>query len=100
MEPYPRKALPAYGVYTCLIETEEGRVFRGVVNIGVQPTLPSGRVTVEAHILDGNPELYGLRVRLNLKEMLRREMRFDTIEELQQQIGKDRETAMKRFHMA
>ena len=49
---YPsRKALPAYGVYTCLMETTD-EMFAGVVNIGTTPTLPSGKVTVEAHALD------------------------------------------------
>lgn len=97
--PFPKKALPEYGVYTCLIETAKD-VFPGIVNIGVQPTMPSGRVTVEAHALCGNPELYGLRVRLSLRKMLRTEKRFDTVDELKQQIIKDCGTAMEFFHMA
>lgn len=94
---YPeRKLLPAYGVYTCLAETAE-HFYTGVVNIGVQPTLPSGKVTVEAHIMDGNPELYGKKVRLTVIDRLRGEIKFNSIEELKGQIEKDKERALRLF---
>ena len=91
-----RKVLPAYGVYTCLIETTE-QVYTGVVNIGVQPTLPSGKVTVEAHALEGKPELYGRKVRISVIERLRGEQKFDSVEALKEQIEKDRERAIQLF---
>ena len=94
---YPaRKALPAYGVYTCLIDTAE-RVYPGVVNIGIQPTLPSGKVTVEAHALEGKPELYGRKVRLTVIDRLRGEIKFNSIEELKDQIERDKEKATELF---
>lgn len=94
---YPaRKALPAYGVYTCLIDTAE-RVYPGVVNIGIQPTLPSGKVTVEAHALEGKPELYGRKVRLTVIDRLRGEIKFNSIEELKEQIERDKEKATELF---
>ncbi len=97
---YPlRKALPAYGVYTCVLETTD-EVFSGVVNVGVTPTLPSGKVTVEAHALDGSPDLYGKKVRLTLLERLRAEHRFETVEELEKQIAADKEKAKEFFGMA
>lgn len=94
---YPaRKVLPAYGVYTCLIDTAE-TFYPGVVNIGVQPTLPSGKVTVEAHALEGSPELYGRKVRLTILERLRGEVKFNSIEELKHQIQQDRARAVRLF---
>ena len=94
---YPaRKVLPAYGVYTCLIDTAE-RVYPGVVNIGIQPTLPSGKVTVEAHALEGKPELYGRKVRLTVIDRLRGEIKFNSIEELKDQIERDKEKATELF---
>ena len=92
----PRKVLPAYGVYTCLIDTSE-HFYTGVVNIGIQPTLPSGKVTVEAHVLDGNPELYGQKVRLTVIDRLRGEIKFHSLDELKEQIEKDREKAIRLF---
>ena len=94
---YPaRKVLPAYGVYTCLIDTAE-RVYPGVVNIGIQPSLPSGKVTVEAHALEGKPELYGRKVRLTVIDRLRGEIKFNSIEELKDQIERDKEKATELF---
>ena len=71
-----------------------------VANIGIQPTIPSGKVTVEAHALEETPELYGRKARLTLLDMLREERRFHSPEELKEQIAKDREEAMKQFGMA
>ena len=99
VEPWKRKALPKYGVYTCLLETDEN-AFPAVANIGLQPTLPSGKVTVEAHVLEKCPELYGRKVRLTPLKMMREEKRFDSPEALRDQIEKDRDEALKLFGMA
>ena len=99
IEPWKRKALPKYGVYACVLETGTDR-FPTVANIGTQPTLPSGKVTVEAHILGSSPELYGRKVRLTPLAMLREERKFSSPEELKKQIEKDREAALKLFDMA
>ena len=99
IEPWKRKSLPKYGVYTCLLDTGE-TIFPAVANIGNQPTMPCGHVTVEAHVLDTDPALYGKKVRLTLLSMLREEKRFDSPEALREQIEKDRIDAMKLFDMA
>ena len=62
------------------------------VNIGVQPTLPSGKVTVEAHVLDVEPDLYGQTVWLIPGDRIRPEQKFDSPEALAEQIHKDLET--------
>ena len=91
-----RKLLPAYGVYACLMESG-GEAWPGVVNIGTQPTIPSGRVTVEAHALHAEIDLYGKRAGVRLLEYLRPERRFDSVEELKAQIARDREKAEAVF---
>ena len=96
---YPsKKVLPAYGVYTCLMETTE-EMYAGVVNIGRTPTLPSGKVTVEAHALEGCPDLYGRTVRLTVIGRLRAERKFDTVGELERQIALDKEKAFELFDL-
>ena len=99
IKPWKRKVLPKYGVYTCMIETEE-QILPAVANIGIQPTIPSGKVTVEAHILEENPELYGRKVRMSILSMLREEKHFGSTVALREQLAKDRETALKLFNMA
>ena len=93
---HPKKQLPAFGVYPCRMRTEE-RTLPAVLNIGVQPTLPSGKVTVEAHVLDGEPELYGQDVTLELGNLIRSERKFESAEALTAQIRKDQAAARAWF---
>ena len=65
IEPWRKKALPLYGVYICLLKTRD-TIYPAVANIGTQPTLPSGKPTIEAHVISAHPELYGQKVRLTL----------------------------------
>ena len=80
----PHKALPAFGVYACYLETSGG-IFPAVVNVGRHPTLPEGHVTVEAHVLDEFLSLYGRNVRLTFLKFMRPEQKFDSIETLRAQ---------------
>lgn len=82
------KLLPAYGVYACELEWE-GERRNAVVNIGLQPTLPSGNVTVEAFIPDGEYDLRDKRVKLLLKERIRGEKKFESVDALKKQIAED-----------
>ena len=92
------KALPAFGVYDCWLETAEGAYHPTVVNVGRHPTLPEGAVTVEAHVLTDEPlDLYGQHVRLSFMRFQRAEVRFDSKEKLQSQIAKDVEEARAYF---
>ena len=90
------KALPAFGVYDCWVETSEG-AYPAVVNVGSHPTLPEGSVTVEAHILGQEMDLYGQHVRLSFLRYQRPEQRFDSKDELQHQIAQDVAEAQRYF---
>lgn len=61
-----------------------------VVSIGTRPTFHrSGRVVVEAHLLDGATDLYRSRLGLQLVAFLREERRFGSEEELVAQMDQD-----------
>ena len=94
-----RKQLPAFGVYPCRMITAEGEC-AAAVNIGVQPTLPSGGVTVEAHVLDGDPDLYGRFVRLIPGDRIRPERKFEGPIALTEQIRKDQEAVREWYRNA
>ena len=92
------KALPAFGVYDCWLETADGSYHPAVVNVGRHPTLPEGNVTVVAHVLTEDAlELYGQHVRLSFMRFQRAEVRFDSKDELQAQIARDVEDARAYF---
>ena len=71
---------------------------RSVTNIGVRPTFEDeGRVSVETHLLDVNPDLYGARVRLAFVQRLRGEQAFAGVDALVRQIGDDVAAARSVF---
>ena len=89
---------PAFGVYAVEIDLDDGqaaprRLAGGVANIGIRPTFEERGVLCEAHLFDGNYELYGQRLLVRLKAFLRPEQRFAGIDELMAQIAADAEQA-------
>ncbi len=84
------RVVPTYGVYAvfCLLD---GKVYKGVANIGVKPTVADGErmPLCETHIFDFNGDLYGRDVRVLLYRFLRTERRFPDLAALSAQIEKD-----------
>lgn len=82
--------VPPNGVY----EARAGK-YRAVVNIGRRPTLDNGDdVTIEAHLLGFEGNLYGKRLRVEFVRRLRPEMKFGSLEELKLQIERDIESVL------
>ncbi len=83
------RALPAFGVYAALCRID-GKLYSGVANIGVKPTVSDEGVPLcETHIFDFSEELYGKDVRVYLCKFLRAERRFDSLSDLRRQISLD-----------
>ncbi len=82
------KALPAFGMYEARVKTKKG-VFPAVVNLGSHPTVPEGGITLEVHLLGRSEDLYGQNLRVKFLKRMRPEIRFDGIEALREQIGRD-----------
>lgn len=80
--------IPKYGVYDTDIIIN-GEKFKASTNIGTNPTVEHDGIKIEAHILDFNRDIYGEIVELELLDFVRPELKFNNIEELFQQIGKD-----------
>lgn len=91
--------VPRYGVYATKVYLEDGRVFPGVTNIGVRPTVSGGNtLSVETFILDFSGDLYESNVRVEFFHFIRPEKKFDSMEHLQQQILHDAETVRFYFN--
>lgn len=87
--------LPPHGVYRVWLE-HAGRRYQGLMNLGVRPTfLPrqwrggSGPLVCEVHLVGFNGTLYGQPVTIALLKRLRAERRFDSPDDLVQQIRRD-----------
>lgn len=86
---------PEYGVYLSRVAVEN-RVFFGVTNVGVRPTVAkSGPVRAETNIFDFEGDLYGKTVKTEFLKFMRRERRFGSIEELREQIARDADLARR-----
>ena len=87
--PDPALVVPDHGIYAC--HARVGEVERiAAVNVGVRPTFKTGRgLLVEAYLLDFEGDIYDRDLRLDFLERLRGEKRFDSVEELVEQIGRD-----------
>ncbi len=78
------------GVYGGRAEVD-GKGYKAIVNIGGQPTFGEESVTVEAHLSGFHGDLYGRNVKLSLTEFLRPTCKFETAEQLAEQLKKDLE---------
>lgn len=83
-------ALPAHGVYACRARLQDGTVLPAAVSIGIRPQFETTLgVLVEAYVLDFSGDLYGQHLELEFVERLRGEERFDGVDALLVQMGRD-----------
>lgn len=89
----PFKLIPAGGVYVVEVVVD-GNVFGGMLNIGTKPTVNETELkSIEVNIFDFNQDIYGQKIQLNFKNRLRSEQKFGSVEELKNQLTKDKETS-------
>lgn len=94
----PGVLVPAHGVYATKVTFENGESHPAVTNVGVRPTVDDGdRVTVEGYILDFNGDLYGKMVRMEFYKYLRGERKFDSLEELRDEVMRNAEQTRTYF---
>jgi riboflavin kinase / FMN adenylyltransferase len=89
--------LPADGIYAGWFERADGTVHPAAISLGRRPTFyaEAHASLLEAHLLDFEGDLYGERVKVRLVAHLRGEVRFDTVEALVDQIGRDCDEARR-----
>ncbi|MGH8094648.1 MAG: bifunctional riboflavin kinase/FAD synthetase [Chthoniobacterales bacterium] len=81
---------PPNGVYAAegLLD---GKTVRGVVNLGLRPTIEEGAAqrVLEFHLFDFERDLYGEDVELRFLQYLRPERKFENLAALREQIARD-----------
>lgn len=91
----PDLVIPGNGVYAAWARMG-AKMVKAVVNIGSKPTFhPEYPVSIEAHLIDFEGDIYGRPLRLYFTTRLRDEQKFAGIEALVRQIGTDRDEAAK-----
>ncbi len=88
------KLIPANGVYAVKVRHREANL-NGMLNIGIRPTVDGNSRTIEVNIFNFSKDIYGERLRVELLDYLRPEMKFENLEQLIGQIEKDKVKALK-----
>ena len=82
--------VPGHGVYACRARTADGVVHVAATNVGVRPMFVTGRgELIEAFLVDFDGDLYGAQLRIEFLKRLRGEKRFESVEALAEQMGRD-----------
>ena len=92
-----RKFLPGEGVYAAwtTIESSSHKI-ASIMNLGSQPTIdPLLPSAVEVHLINKDINLYGLNLSVEPVKKLRSQIQFENIDQLSNQIKKDRENAVR-----
>ncbi|EMR02518.1 bifunctional riboflavin kinase/FAD synthetase [Cesiribacter andamanensis] len=87
------KLIPSDGVYAVRVH-HTNSLLPGMLNIGMRPTVGGQSHRLEVHIFGLEEDLYGQQLRLDLVQQIREELKFDSLDELRQQLALDKEQAL------
>jgi riboflavin kinase/FMN adenylyltransferase len=88
--PRPGFVVPGHGVYACRVQLEDGTLVPAATNVGVRPQFVTGRgELIEAFLIDWSGDLYGSKIRVEFLRRLRGERRFESVDALVDQMGRD-----------
>lgn len=94
LEVWDEQVIPVNGVYAGWASLGSER-FMAMTNVGVRPHFEGTNVTVETYLLDFDRDIYGERLALSFDKYLRPEAKFNSLQELIDQIGADVELGRK-----
>ena len=100
IQPQEGILLPGNGVYAALT-TVDGKVYPGILNIGLRPTIEcSTGVNIEVNLFGFDDDIYGKTIRTELHYFLRSEKKFENLDALKAQLQQDKEQTAKLFEEA
>src|SRR5690606_23395265 len=86
------KLIPGNGVYIVKV-IFQNQIYKGLLSIGTRPTVTnSNEKRMEVYILDFDKEIYGETLNLEFIEFIRDDMKFNSLEELIEQMNLDKQT--------
>lgn len=98
------KLVPANGIYVAEAElvtgqqsTDNSQLLKGMMSIGVRPTVDGKNRTIELNIFDFERDIYGYTMKVFLCAYLRKEEKFNSLDALKAQIDIDKQNSLKYF---
>ena len=92
-----RSQTPLRGVYSVTMHSSKYGDIAGVANIGRRPTVGGEHIQLEVHLFDFDQSIYGEQISVSFQHKIREEKKFDSFDDLKQQIKLDCEVARKRL---
>jgi riboflavin kinase/FMN adenylyltransferase len=86
-----------HGVYAVYVAIDGVRK-KGMLSIGNRPTLVDSDERVEVNIFDWSEEIYGKTIQIIVKKFLRNQEKYNSLDELIQQLHKDKENSLAALH--
>lgn len=87
------KLIPQNGVYVVETFIDSKKVY-GIMNIGYNPTVDGNEHSIEVHFLYFKEDLYHQSLKISILGRIRDEVKFDSLEALQQQLEIDKNSAL------
>ena len=84
------KLIPANGVYSVKV-LFQGAAYKGMLNIGIRPTIDGEEKTIEVHIIGFDTDIYGEEISLVFEKWIRDEQKFESLDALKIQLEKDKQ---------
>lgn len=82
------KLIPKIGAYI-VSATIDGKLVKGMMNIGYNPTVNNHALSLEVHFLDFDKDIYDKKIQIHFHKYLRDEQKFLSLDALKQQLAKD-----------
>ena len=82
------KLIPKIGAYI-VSATIDGKLVKGMMNIGYNPTVNNQALSLEVHFLDFDKDIYDKKIQIHFHKYLRDEQKFPSLDALKQQLAKD-----------
>lgn len=89
------KLIPKIGIYAVSIEISD-KEYYGMLSIGKNPTVSDDdEIKIEVNIFDFDYNIYGKDIKVNFLDYIRDEKKFDNLDELKEQMSRDKEISNK-----
>jgi riboflavin kinase/FMN adenylyltransferase len=98
------KLIPGDGIYAVeasivnrqpAIGNKNNSRLKGMMSIGIRPTIGGTDRVIEVNIFDFNENIYGATLRVYVKKYLRSEVKFNSLDALKEQLAKDKEDTLR-----
>lgn len=85
----PDQLIPGIGIYAVRVKLN-GELYGGMLSIGYNPTVTNEKtIHIEVHIFNFSADIYGHELELIFVDYMRAEEKFESLEALKEQLGRD-----------